>query len=91
MEAKVVLNEDEAWNRQELYDDIPHGWIQWKGTDVCVDIHCKCGTLSHFDGEFMYSIQCPECKTIYFCNGHIELIEMTEPTTSPDLIKVASD
>lgn len=23
--------------------DKPHGWIQWKGTDVCVDIYCKCG------------------------------------------------
>ena len=52
-----------------------HGWIQWKGTDVCIDIHCtKCGCGSHYDGDFMYFVKCPECGQIYECNGYIELI-----------------
>lgn len=56
----------------------PHGWIQWKGTDVCIDIHCKCGEISHYDGEFMYHVKCPECKTIYEASGFVKLIEVPE-------------
>ena len=32
------------------------GFIQWKGTDACFDLTCSCGTLSHYDGDFMYQI-----------------------------------
>lgn len=56
----------------------PHGWIQWKGTDVCIDIHCKCGESVHFDGDFMYYVRCPYCNQIYEANGHIELIPVDE-------------
>ena len=79
---KQAKNTDEAWNIQNDYKGEPHGWIQWKGTDVCMDIHCKCGTLSHIDGEFVYNVICPNCKTAYFCNGHIELIEIEEKPTA---------
>lgn len=51
----------------------PCGWIQWKGTDVCVDLYCTCGKQFHFDGDFMYYIQCPYCKAYYECGGHIKL------------------
>ncbi len=34
------------------------GWIQWKGTDVCIDLHCVCGNNGHVDGDFMYEVQC---------------------------------
>ena len=53
----------------------PHGWIQWKGTDVCMDVHCKCGHHSHIDGDFIYFLECPKCGTVYELNGHIQLIE----------------
>lgn len=51
----------------------PRGWIQWKGTMVCMDIHCKCGVLSHIDEEFCYHIKCPGCGQVYECDGHIQL------------------
>lgn len=54
----------------------PHGWIQWKGTDLCIDIHCRCGKSTHFDGDFMYYIQCPYCERVYAANGFIELVEV---------------
>lgn len=60
------------WNPKEK----PHGWIQWKGTDVCIDIHCKCGEHSHFDGDFLYTVQCPSCGACYMLNPHIELVEI---------------
>ena len=75
MKAK---NSDEANKIQERYIDKPHGWIQWKGTDVCMDIHCKCGYMSHVDDLFAYHVKCPNCGTVYLCNGHIQLIEIEE-------------
>lgn len=75
---KFAQNEDDAWDISDKKTDQPHGWIQWKGTDVCMDIHCECGELSHIDASFTYNIKCPYCGRIYFCNGHIELIELKE-------------
>ena len=80
---KVAKTRQEAWDLQDTHEGKPHGWIQWKGTGVCMDVHCKCGKHSHVDAEFAYSVQCPHCGTIYKCNGHIELIELEY---IPDLI-----
>lgn len=78
MNNKKALNTEEAWNIQERFVDQPSGWIQWKGTNVCMDIYCKCGYHSHIDADFAYHVQCPKCGTIYMCNGHIELIEIEQ-------------
>lgn len=67
-----------AWNRQTLPSGSPFASIQWKGTDVCMDIHCSCGQHSHIDEEFVYHVQCPSCGKVYMCNSHIELIPLTE-------------
>lgn len=66
-------------------NDIPHGWIQWKGTDVCIDLHCACGTHGHFDGDFMYKVQCKDCGRKYVVGQNVKLIELD----SPELIKAA--
>jgi hypothetical protein len=76
MTTKIAETKDEAWNIQETYKGKPHGWIQWKGTDVCMDIYCACGHHSHIDAEFAYYVECPKCHKVYMCNGHIELIEL---------------
>lgn len=73
---KKTKTTKDAWIIQEQYKDHPHGWIQWKGTDVCMDLRCKCGETTHVDADFMYHVKCPLCGTVYFCNGHIELIEL---------------
>jgi hypothetical protein len=57
---------DVKWER-------PHAWIQWKGTDVCMDIRCECGEDIHFDGMFAYHIKCLGCGAVYECDGHIKL------------------
>jgi hypothetical protein len=76
--SKKALNLKQAWDIQETYNDQPHGRLQWKGTDVCMDVYCKCGYDFHIHGYFAYSVKCPSCKTVYMCNGHIELIEVSE-------------
>ena len=78
MENKKAINSEAAWAIQEDYKGKPHGWIQWKGTDVCMDVYCKCGKHSHIDADFAYNVKCPSCGTVYECNGHIELIEILD-------------
>ncbi len=53
------------------------GWIQWKGTDVCMDIHCVCGYHSHVDTDFFYNFRCPQCKQAYAVGQNISLIPLT--------------
>ena len=48
-------------------------WIQWKGTEVCIDIHCKCGKHSHIDAEFFYYFRC-ECGQLYWPQTTIAMI-----------------
>lgn len=74
--TKKAKDEKVAWDMQDTKKNEPHGWIQWKGTEVCMDLHCSCGEMSHVDGDFMYHVKCPTCGKVYFCNGHIELIEL---------------
>ena len=73
---KKAKDTEEAFEIQETYLGLPHGWIQWKGTKVCMDIHCKCGNSFHIDADFAYHVKCGQCGTAYMCNGHIELIEL---------------
>ena len=70
------VEKKDLWPSLRIKHDKPHGWIQWKGTDVCMDLQCKCGYLSHYDGDFLYHIKCVSCGTIYECDGHIQLHEL---------------
>lgn len=56
----------------------PHGWIQWKGTRVCLDVHCSCGKMSHVDAEFAYTIRCGYCGKLWAVCANVRLIEMAE-------------
>ena len=76
LKHKKAIDKDEAWKIQEQYNGKPHGWVQWKGTSVCMDVYCKCGYHSHIDAYFAYYVKCPKCETVYMCNGHIEFIEL---------------
>lgn len=76
MEAKVARTLQEVLDVQDNRIDGPSGWIQWKGTEVCMDVYCKCGESSHIDAEFLYYVKCPACGTVYSCNPNIELIEV---------------
>ena len=49
------------WGCDEQPD--PHAFVQWKGTDVCMDFHCDCGAHCHFDGYFAYVVECPHCHS----------------------------
>jgi hypothetical protein len=68
----------------EIYDQdfqpLPsdsHGWIQWKGTDVCIDLHCVCGYQGHIDGDFFYYYECAACGAKYAVGQNVKLIPLT--------------
>ena len=70
--------------------DGPHGWIQWKGTDVCIDVHCACGHLGHFDGEFAYLIRCPACQQVYYVSQYVHLEKVEVDESEIDMVRKAS-
>lgn len=52
----------------------PRGWIQWKGTDVCMDVYCECGVHTHIDTDFCYSLTCGSCGRTYHVSGNVRLV-----------------
>ena len=69
---------DPGWDRQTI-PPIPRGWLQWKGTNACLDVYCRCGQQCHVDSDFLYFLECCHCHRIYMVNAHVELIELTPP------------
>jgi hypothetical protein len=51
-------------------------FIQWKGTNICMDFYCKCGYDNHYDGYFAYFVQCSKCSQIYKMAQSIEMEEV---------------
>ena len=65
----------EARRLRETKLGVPHGWIQWEGTDVCMDVHCICGTHGHIDADFAYFLKCNDCGRVYITSNYVQLIE----------------
>lgn len=55
----------------------PHGSIQWKGTDVCMDVHCSCGEHTHVDASFAYIIKCGACGKLWAVCSNVRLVGIT--------------
>ena len=62
--------------------NVPHAFIQWKGTDVCMDFRCPCGEGGHFDGVFAYTVECPACHRRWEMAWHVLAREST-PENDP--------
>lgn len=70
---------DEVYSKGDPTPKGPHGWIQWKGTQPCIDLHCACGYHGHVDHDFFfYHYQCPKCKAKYAVGQNVVLIPLTE-------------
>ena len=59
-------------------------FIQWKGTEVCMDLHCPCGKHSHFDVDFAYYVRCPECGSVYELGTQVKLVKVGQGENDGD-------
>jgi len=73
---KSVKNFEEA--SKKMIRHKLDGFIQWKGTDVCMDLHCECGHHNHYDGYFAYTIKCRKCGALYAPSCNVEMIKIEE-------------
>ena len=48
-------------------------FIQWKGTDLCMDFHCECGEHNHYDGFFAYYVKCAGCGQVYEMDTKVQM------------------
>ena len=77
-----AVRRQNRWDRQEAHPARkavaagPHGWVQWKGTDVCMDLHCICGAHGHVDADFVYTVKCHHCGRVYDVAGDVLLVEV---------------
>ena len=51
-------------------------FLQWKGTDVCMDFYCPCGYQSHFDGLFAHFVKCGGCGAVYQLGTQVRAIRV---------------
>jgi len=73
------MNFSEHFDYIDSKDHKGDSFIQWKGTDVCIDLYCPdCGEHYHHDGDFMYYLQCPYCNNIYAVGHNIKLIKLNK-------------
>lgn len=75
----MSVNYDEVYIAQDpAFDGQPGTFIQWKGTSVCMDIHCTCGAHSHLDEEFAYYFRCSNCGVVYALGQRVRMIRLTD-------------
>lgn len=61
-------------------------FVQYKGTDICLDFHCICESeypgsdFGHYDGYHAYALQCGRCGRIYEMPTNLtpKLVESTQ-------------
>jgi uncharacterized protein (DUF983 family) len=65
-------------------------FIQWKGTDICMDFWCpECGAQSHFDGMFGYAIKCSDCGSFFEMPTDVQVKKLdAEPPTYLESIEL---
>ncbi len=59
-------------------------FIQWKGTDVCIDLYCECGEHHHFDGEFLYGWKCLACGRCYTMGSEVSMTKIPQSELERD-------
>jgi hypothetical protein len=70
-------------------------FIQWKGTNVCLDFHCPCQPeedtyAAHFDGYFAHYLQCGACGAIYEMGTQVKarrLADGEKPAGEPQVLR----
>lgn len=80
VEAGAVSVDPRTWEVAAFFEPdreipFPHAFIQWKGTQACMDVRCACGASLHADKDFLYALGCPHCHRVYETPMHLPLRE----------------
>ena len=54
-----------------------HVFLQFKNTDICIDIYCTCGEQCHYDGYFARFVKCAYCGQMWIIPHLIPITVMT--------------
>lgn len=60
-----TAQEDIDWPLKPIPSAEAETFIQWKGTEVCMDFHCPCGHHGHIDSGFAYFVECGGCGALF--------------------------
>ena len=60
-----------------------NNFIQWKGTDLCMDFHCECGEFNHYNGYFAYYVKCNGCGQVYQMDTKVKMEKTNEKDCTP--------
>jgi hypothetical protein len=63
-----------------------NAFIQYKGTDLCADIYCDCGTHLHVDAYFAYAVECGACGAIWELPQHVTMTKVKSSQWEPLLL-----
>ena len=66
-------------------------FIQWKGTDVCIDLYCDCGAHQHFDGDYLYSWECGNCGAVWEMGTEVSMTKIPSDGNTHRKILKSSD
>lgn len=50
-------------------------FIQWKGTNVCMDLRCFCSEPLHIDADFAYAVKCHACERVLVLGTQVAVME----------------
>jgi hypothetical protein len=83
------------WHDGEFPGTRPEGsdasmFIQWKGTNLCMDFVCRCGDSGHFDGYFAYLVRCTTCGTVYRMGTQV-IAKVVEPAADDNVLDISMD
>jgi len=68
---------------REMRFKYENNFIQWKGTDVCMDFHCGCGEHNHYDGYFAYYVKCSGCGQVYQMDTKVKMKKVDDNDFNP--------
>jgi hypothetical protein len=63
-------------------------FIQWKGTQVCMDFYCPCGAHGHLDADFAYNVECPSCGSVFEMGTQVIAKRVDEATGACRMLEV---
>lgn len=78
-----AANDYTEWSTRKLEGSEASMFIQWKGTDVCLDFRCPCGGGGHLDGYGAYSVRCPDCGRAFDLGQQVLARETDRPFGDP--------